>query len=75
MPTLCSQALNCPQADCVVGRITVIPGHIFELWEQYSNIRKYKYGNEQQVNTFKPEVSIVIFIHYKPRIAVAILDL
>ena len=27
------------------------------------------------VNPFKPEFSIVIFIHHKPRIAVAILDL
>ena len=27
------------------------------------------------VNTFKPEFTIVIFIHHKPRIAVAILDL
>ena len=26
-------------------------------------------------NPFKPEFMIVIFIHYKPRIAVAILDL
>ena len=26
-------------------------------------------------NPFKPEFIIVIFIHYKPRIAVAILDL
>ena len=26
-------------------------------------------------NIFKPEFTIVIFIHYKPRIAVAILDL
>ena len=26
-------------------------------------------------NPFKPEFTIVIFIHYKPRIAVAILDL
>ena len=26
-------------------------------------------------NLFKPEFTIVIFIHYKPRIAVAILDL
>ena len=26
------------------------------------------------VNPFKPEFNIVIFIHYKPRIAVAILD-
>ena len=28
-----------------------------------------------RLNTFKPEFTIVIFIHYKPRIAVAILDL
>ena len=27
------------------------------------------------INPFKPEVNIVIFTHYKPRIAVAILDL
>ena len=27
------------------------------------------------INTLKPEFTIVIFIHYKPRIAVAILDL
>ena len=26
-------------------------------------------------NPFKPAITIVIFIHYKPRIAVAILDL
>ena len=34
------------------------------------------YINEiERFNPFKPEFSIVIFIHYKPRIAVAILDL
>ena len=27
------------------------------------------------INPFEPEFTIVIFIHYKPRIAVAILDL
>ena len=27
------------------------------------------------INPFKPEFTIVIFIHYKPRIAVVILDL
>ena len=30
---------------------------------------------KQDLNSFKPEFTIVIFIHYKPRIAVAILDL
>ena len=29
----------------------------------------------ERFNPFKPEFNIVIFIHYKPRIAVAILDL
>ena len=29
----------------------------------------------QRFNPFKTEFTIVIFIHYKPRIAVAILDL
>ena len=28
-----------------------------------------------KINPFKPELTIVIFIHYKPRIAVTILDL
>ena len=31
--------------------------------------------NIQHFNPLKPEFTIVIFIHYKPRIAVAILDL
>ena len=30
---------------------------------------------DDKVNPFKPEFTIVIFINYKPRIAVAILDL
>ena len=31
--------------------------------------------SQTKFNPFKPEFTIVIFIHYKPRIAVAILDL
>ena len=31
--------------------------------------------NPETLNPFKPEFTIVIFIHYKPRIAAAILDL
>ena len=31
--------------------------------------------NSVLLNPFKPEFTIVIFIHYKPRIAGAILDL
>ena len=29
---------------------------------------------ESYINSFEPEFTIVIFIHYKPRIAVAILN-
>ena len=32
-------------------------------------------GDKILLNPFKPEFTTVIFIHYKPRIAVAILDL
>ena len=32
-------------------------------------------GRRPIINPFKPEFTIVIFIHYKPRIAAAILDL
>ena len=36
----------------------------------------YRFHNSiQRFNPFKPEFTIVIFIHYKSRIAVAILDL
>ena len=32
-------------------------------------------GRRGEVKPFKPEITIVIFVHHKPRIAVAILDL
>ena len=39
-------------------------------------VHEYPKGNERTLfNPFKPEFTIVIFIHYKPRIAIAILDL
>ena len=38
-------------------------------------ISNWKKPLVSKVNPFKPEFTIVIFIHYKPRIAVAILDL
>ena len=34
----------------------------------------FTHQNQYLINPFKPEFTIVIFIHYKPRIAVAILD-
>ena len=42
------------------------------MWVQ---IKVNTFLSEDNVNPFKPEFTIVIFIHYKPRIAVAILDL
>ena len=41
----------------------------------YQNIRKFYIAAMYIFNPFKPEFTIVILIHYKPRIAVAILDL
>ena len=40
----------------------------------YQNI-SYNFKMFWSFNPFNPEFTIVIFIHYKPRIAVAILDL
>ena len=40
----------------------------------YSNLALKGLMNYTGFNPFKPEFAIVIFIHYKPRIAVAILD-
>ena len=36
---------------------------------------QFVFVNYKWTNPFKPDFTIVIFIHYKPRIAVAILDL
>ena len=43
----------------------------------YSNVLAIWYGlsDIRHINPFKPEFTIVIFIHYKPGIDVAILDL
>ena len=54
-----------------------------ELTKTFMMISKWKnpfdcdvfYQLIQPLNPFKPGFTIVIFIHYKPRIAVAILDL
>ena len=39
------------------------------------SVSKYMYEVFSRITSLKPEFTIVIFIHYKPRIAVAILDL
>ena len=36
---------------------------------------EWEQGRDALINPFNPEYTIVISIHYKPRIAVAILDL
>ena len=41
----------------------------------YVIVKTFFRGIASGVNPFRPEFTIVIFIHYKPRIAVAILDL
>ena len=45
------------------------------LFNSFSYILLIRTFNNFIFNPFKPEFTIVIFIHYKPRIAVAILDL
>ena len=55
----------------LVRRSRSVPGD-FTLSVRYYNSR---YTNTNTFNPFKPEFTIIIFIHYKPRIAVAILDL
>ena len=44
---------------------------IYRLIKQIKN----DYSRAWQLNPFRPEFTIIIFIHYKPRIAIAILDL
>ena len=39
------------------------------------DLQTRQFEEEMSINPFKPEFPIVIFIHYKPRIAVTILDL
>ena len=49
-----------------IENYTTFKNHVF-LWLNLIFTRVF--------NPFKPEFTIVVFIHYKPRIAVAILDL
>ena len=50
----------------VGGKLATAIIYIFFFYKQHFLIH---------FNPFKPQFTIVIFIHYKPRIAVAILDL
>ena len=57
---------------CLVSSFRLI--WIPVLWVYTVNLNILSvYG--RHINPFRPEFTIVIFIHYKPRIAVAILDL
>ena len=49
---------------------TIVVFHLF-----YLPIKSQLIATKYVINPFNPEFTIVIFIHYKPRIAVAILDL
>ena len=49
-------------------------GNLFQLTSSFADI--WHHSNDiVPLNPFKPQFTIVIFIHYKPRIAVEILDL
>ena len=49
----------------------------YVVWKEVKTfcIHSMYYSYLEYLNPFKPEFTIVIFIYYKPRIAVAILDL
>ena len=46
---------------------------MFRLYDSILDI--FMVCNYNKINPFRPEFTIIIFIHYKPRIAVAIPDL
>ena len=76
-------ALSCRHdyyhADCVYRIPGLSSAHIiYTIYtKQYRFIRMNLLPGLRtaHINPFKPEFTIVSFIHYKPRIAVAILDL
>ena len=48
--------------------------HVYFSWEYIKKIEAANCVSNSSFNPFKPEFTIAIFINYKPRIAVAILD-
>ena len=52
-----------------------IPSNLIGKWNRLQPTKVVVISGGVIVNPFKPEFTIVIFIHYKSRIAVAILDL
>ena len=63
-------------SDVGIGHLLTKDSHIVDIYDEIKMMKK----DEKpllgfMVNPFKPEFAIVIFIHYKPRIAGAILDL
>ena len=52
-----------------------IPVTIYPMFLSYRELAVHQKMVKILINPFNPEFTIVIFIHYKPRIAVAILDL
>ena len=49
--------------------------YVPQITEKYETGMKHLPIASVCLNPFKPEFTIVIYIHYKPRIAVAIIDL
>ena len=53
----------------------VIKSNMEAGWTQPQRLDSSESVSSSLLNPFRPEYTIVIFIHYKPRIAVAIPDL
>ena len=64
--------LSAPFEYLCHGSSAIINVLLFQCVDRIYNLT---YMSDCGVNPFKPEFTIVVFIHYKPRIAVAILDL
>ena len=66
----CNESLNIKICEvwCQIKQILVIFNHLKLRVHNFNWVKMY-------INPFKPLFTIVIFIHYKPRIAVTILDL
>ena len=65
---VCGNSL--PTGDETINDITK-----FVIRYVYSDVKSNNFLDAKALNPFKPEFIIVIFIHYKPRIAAAILAL
>ena len=64
-----------PTDDVFAGVVDWHAARLSVLIDSHSKIPIDREGTICYLNLLKPEFAIVIFIHYKPRIAVTIFDL